>query len=407
MLSDPMVLVPNLDEGAKIVDACNNEFLLDATARHTTLSGVGVTLPAEFSSKLDFDVNQRRQFEGHPLTSHAAGGLEGFGKRLTRVYTSMVALKVELGYEGSLIGLWNQDVVYVLGELLCYVDDVMAVRIMMAFEEVFLSEAVFEENVACLTKEMDKACPTLMARLRRDDCCAPTMFGVYRSCCTTLLCRTFGGRPILPRLWRECIFAHSLKPIIHFLVLVIARSETSIVANYDSGRGITDLVTLLKQTVAGLPESKIEDMFQDVKETLLNEQGRDAERREATSFLGGWMVLSSTVCMVLKYFYPIAYGLIPSWAVEHGSPPHPFFVRIGLTVAWWFIFYSCCSILFTSFSDTATPASHHETSDTAPVFSAIISTVVVLVPIVPIVTIYHGQSREFRPLESESPRSIP
>ena len=56
--------------------------LLDSTTNLNSLSVI--ELPAEFRDKLDFDVNRRFQFDGHPLAPYANGGLEGFCKRLTK-----------------------------------------------------------------------------------------------------------------------------------------------------------------------------------------------------------------------------------------------------------------------------------------------------------------------------------
>eukprot|EP01059_Diplonema_ambulator_P023971 TRINITY_DN3967_c2_g1_i1.p1 TRINITY_DN3967_c2_g1~~TRINITY_DN3967_c2_g1_i1.p1 ORF type:complete len:418 (+),score=100.78 TRINITY_DN3967_c2_g1_i1:61-1254(+) len=396
MINEPSVLVPNLDEGEKIVAACNKEFMLDGTAKYTMINSDGVTLPSEFSNKLDFDVNQRKQFEGHPLACHAAGGLEGFGKRLTRVYTSMVALKVAQGYEGSLMGLWNQDTVYILGELLCYTDDVMSVRLMLAFEEAFLSEAVIEDNVAYLTKQMELKCPRFVNKLKSDDSLSPTMFGIYRSFCTTLLCKAFGGRPILPRLWRECVKMHSLKPLIVFLVLVFERSEGGVIANYDSGRGVADLNGILKQAYSTLPEGTVEDMFIEVKQLAAGADSNPKHGSHHGSYLGSWMVLNSTIAHIIKCFYPLAYGRIPPWALEHGPTPHSLPARIVLTTAIWLLVFTILALVFSpAKSDTVSYA-----------FPAIISTVVVFVPILPITAIYHGQTEGFQPLGTQAPGNL-
>ncbi|KAJ9437154.1 hypothetical protein DIPPA_25416 [Diplonema papillatum] len=361
----------------------------------TSLTGYDThELPKEFQNKLEFDVNKRMQFEGHPLARYANGGLDGFGRRLTRVYTALVALRLENGYDGAVMGLWNQDLVYILGELLCYSDDVMSLRVAVALEETFLSESVAEEHVRYLERIVADECPNLKRRLTNDESMSHAMFGLYRSFCGTLLAKPFGGQSFVPRLWVLCIRDLSLKPIMNFLTVMMRQCEHAIVESYDAGRGLTEVDSIIKTHAKRMHEVEMDDVLAECKNT----SPRHNTHRLAMEPGVPWK--QSTASLV-SLMYPLAYCVLPSWLIAAGPPRHNRQIAIILTVALWvaggIAFYLGLSAIPNTFGQSMQP--------TAVILGLVCSAATFLFPDYALVAVY-GTDVDFQPLSATLPETI-
>ena len=207
----------------------------------------------------------------------------------------------------------------------------MAVRVGLALEELALSEAIIDENTEILIRLLRLKCPRLCNHLDELESLQGTALGLYRSCCTTLLARTFAGRPVLPKLWKITISKQSLLPIMRVLCILMGRCEDRLLASLQAGKGVKEVDAVLSDLVNNMSETAITELTTECLEAVEGHEA-SAHHHLAAMPTGAQMEESSAKCM--KLFYPLAYGHIPEWSRADSVPPPTLVVQIIVTVLW-------------------------------------------------------------------------
>eukprot|EP01060_Flectonema_neradi_P010008 TRINITY_DN1714_c0_g3_i1.p1 TRINITY_DN1714_c0_g3~~TRINITY_DN1714_c0_g3_i1.p1 ORF type:complete len:395 (+),score=75.31 TRINITY_DN1714_c0_g3_i1:51-1235(+) len=372
------VMVPNLDVGEKVVGACNRKDLLECVGtKLLSLAGYEDTsLPPEIKAKLN---KLPTMFGRHPLVQLSSGGIEGFCTRVSRTFAALVALKVEQGYAGNINGLWSEELIYVLGELLCYLDDVMSVRVTMVFETCFMSEKIVDDNVDFLQSKLQVKCAKLCNKLDAQDELKNSCFAIYRLFCGSLLCQPFGGEEFLPRLWQLCIKSFNLKPMVTFIAILMGSAHEAILAQYPNNQ-LKGVVDILQRTLKGFPESHIEEILKECEDA-----GNVPVRIPVEVPKDEWIILSPQAATIVSSLFPLAYGILPSWALVNGPPPKTLCSR--LVQATLIIFVEVCFIAIAISQITSSGENHLDPSSLI-VMSSAIALFLNIFPFIPLMLLY-------------------
>ena len=250
----------------------------------------------------------------------------------------------------------------------------------MVFESCFMSEKEVDDNVDFLQSKLQIKCARLCNKLDEQDELKNSCFMIYRQLCGSLLCQPFGGDDFLPKLWQHCIKSYSLKPMVTFVAILMGKAHEAILAQYTSSQ-LRNIIDILRRTLKGLPESDVEEMLRECEDS-----GIAAIRIDIQAPRDDWIVLSAQAAKIVSSLFPLAYGIIPSWALVNGPPPKTLCGRILQTILITLVEVAFVAV---AISQISSHSNNNLDSASIVVLSSAIALFLNIFPFIPLMLLYN------------------